>query len=396
MEWKKRTPREAAAFPLPWTLSSRADPRLPLPSQVRLHVGGSSYRCTVPLYALVDGQRQRALKDGPRRASCAECGEPMLARTGEVLIWHWAHVEHNPYCEAARESQWHLAWKERGIDGTQEITVGPRRADILAPGGFAVEFQASALERLKVWTRETDWAAHHGMVWVFKADEAFAAKRITMVRSFAGYEKYLSNPEPQTTLDVTWSHAPERVRAARAPSFLDLGTGELLFIGCWRHGSSPLTGYGWRVTRDAVVRNVLRGTTIPAPIAGDPAETIRKVEAWRQGEAERKTRRRREEQRREAERQDEERRRQVAAREREEQQRREAIQLAARQAASQAEPQQPVSRPEPPPRGPARSITQKLRQWRLRRGKKQAAPAERAAHREIQSGETSPSSPGWK
>ena len=33
------------------------------------------------------------------------------AGTGSVRIWHWAHLVHNPRCKAARETEWHLAWK---------------------------------------------------------------------------------------------------------------------------------------------------------------------------------------------------------------------------------------------------------------------------------------------
>ena len=44
----------------------------------------------MPLDALDDsGQPVRVLEGGPRRASCAECGAPMRARTGSVRIWHW-------------------------------------------------------------------------------------------------------------------------------------------------------------------------------------------------------------------------------------------------------------------------------------------------------------------
>ena len=44
----------------------------------------------MPLHALDDsGQPVRVLEGGPRRASCAECGAPMRARTGSVRIWHW-------------------------------------------------------------------------------------------------------------------------------------------------------------------------------------------------------------------------------------------------------------------------------------------------------------------
>jgi hypothetical protein len=66
----------------------------------------------MPLSALDDsGQPVRVLEGGPRRASCADCGAPMRARTGPVRIWHWAHLVHNPRCKAARATEWHLAWK---------------------------------------------------------------------------------------------------------------------------------------------------------------------------------------------------------------------------------------------------------------------------------------------
>jgi hypothetical protein len=233
----------------------------------------------MPLYALIDGQPRRVLAGGPRRASCADCGKPMLARAGTVRIWHWAHLERNPHCEAALETEWHLAWKVLGIDGTQEVKVGRRRADILAPGGYAVEFQASTLDPAEVRTREDDWTAQGGMAWVFKADKPAAAGHIDAYGSFAG-EEHLVKPENRATLDITWRWAPVQVRFARAPSFLDIGNDELLFIGRWRPGSSPLTGYGWKVSKDWVVQNLLRGSVIPAPLAGDPAEIKQKIEAW--------------------------------------------------------------------------------------------------------------------
>ena len=44
----------------------------------------------MPLHALDDsGQPVRVLEGGPSRASCAECGAPMRARTGSIRIWHW-------------------------------------------------------------------------------------------------------------------------------------------------------------------------------------------------------------------------------------------------------------------------------------------------------------------
>jgi hypothetical protein len=244
----------------------------------------------MPLYALIDGNRLLAEKDGPRRASCAECGHEMIARTGSIVIWHWAHRVRNPDCETAPESEWHLAWKALALDGTQEVKVGRRRADVLAPGGFAVEFQASALTAEEVRAREDDWAAQGGMAWVFKADTEYAAGRIKLKGSLAEYGDDLVKPENRATLDITWAHAPERVRAARAPSFLDIGDDQLLFIGGWPDPDwYPLEGYGWRVSKDWLVQNLLRGSTLPSPLADNPAVVRRKIMQyqWREGERQR-------------------------------------------------------------------------------------------------------------
>jgi Competence protein CoiA-like family len=244
------------------------------------------------LLALVDGMLARVVAGGPRHGLCAECAGVMRARAGPVRIWHWAHVARNPHCEAARESEWHLAWKILGADGTQEVRVGARRADVLAPGGFAVEFQASALDAAEVRAREDDWGAQGALVWVFRADREFGAGRIVLAGSFRGWDECLLQPENRATLDVTWFHAPERVRAAHAPSFLDLGGGQLLFVGAWRQDSQPLSGYGWRVSRDWVVGHVLRGGVVPAPLAEDPVKVVRRLAEWTRRENERVRRQR--------------------------------------------------------------------------------------------------------
>jgi hypothetical protein len=222
----------------------------------------------------------------------------MIAKTGSVVTWHWAHRVLNPDCTIAPESEWHLAWKALGLDGSQEIVVGSRRADVLAPGGFAVEFQASPLTGEEVRDREADWAAQGGMAWVFRADKEFAAGRIGVTEYFRPEWKDLLREENRTMLKVTWSRAPERVRAARALSLLDIGDGQLLFIGAWGHwgsyvadygwSGSPLAGYGWRVPRSWVVENVLHGTVMPVPLAESPSETWRRIEAWERGEHGRK------------------------------------------------------------------------------------------------------------
>ena len=94
----------------------------------------------------------------------------MIAKTGDVVAWHWAHQVDSPGCPAAGETAWHLCWKQLGPPGSQERAVGNRRADVLAPGRFAVEFQRSPLTAAEVTARESDWARR--LVWVFDATDA--------------------------------------------------------------------------------------------------------------------------------------------------------------------------------------------------------------------------------
>ena len=328
----------------------------------------------MPLYALVDGQPQRVLEGGPRRASCAECGADMRARAGAVRIWHWAHLVRNPHCEAARETEWHLAWKVLGLDGTQEVTVGRRRADVLAPGGFAVEFQASALTADEVRAREDDWAAQGGMVWVFKADSAFRDRlpRIRVERSLAAFRDELVKPENWATLNITWSYAPERVRAARAPVFLDVGEDELLFIGAWRD-ERPLSGYGWRVPKDWVVDDVLRGAVIPGPLAEDPEDVRHRIMAY-QATLDEQERMARWRQLAEQQREERERRETELERQRElEERRARRVRLTQEHLARTGQIPQPEPAQDAPE--PGFVISDRLREWRLAQEAKRAAEA---------------------
>jgi hypothetical protein len=235
----------------------------------------------MPLYANVGDHRELVREDGPNRGICAHCGGTMIARRGALRTWHWAHETATPDCEAGKESEWHLAWKALALDDTQEIQVGNRRADVLAPGGYAVEFQKSSMTAEEVHGREDDWSTQGGVVWIFCAIDEAAGKRLTHGRPLDRFWEDLRVHQ------ATWTHAPERVRSARAPSFLDLGNDRLLFVGGWRlNRNGPLTGYAWPVSKDLVVQLVLRGHKIPK-VRGEDPEIVRARHA-REREAERR------------------------------------------------------------------------------------------------------------
>lgn len=203
------------------------------------------------LYAMLGAERLRARPDGPRRAQCPDCSAEMLAKTGNVVVWHWAHRVRPLDCQAAYEGEWHLAWKGLALDGTQEVAhpSGKRRADVLAPGGFAVEFQASALTAEEVRAREADW--DNKLVWVFDAREAYKKDSLRIMGH--GSQR-----------GIFWFKAPERIKTARCPTYYDLGDEGLIHVHELRQERSSLKGRGKILSKKLVVESVVRGTKFPS------------------------------------------------------------------------------------------------------------------------------------
>jgi hypothetical protein len=109
--------------------------------------------------------------------------------------------------------------------GAQECTVGDRRADVLAPGGFTVELQASPMTAEEVWSRELDWRMR--LVWIFDAAAAFSAGRLRVWRSagqqadgqpvvFGGEWFRRRPPEKRYAWDVSGHVRPSESRAPAA------------------------------------------------------------------------------------------------------------------------------------------------------------------------------------
>lgn len=129
------------------------------------------------LYALVDGMLVEASQDGPRRGEAPCCGVECIAKTGERVAWHWAHVEAedcDPWSEA--EGPWHRDWKRRALEAGCQVEVPYRtggrivhRADIVTPSGVVVEIQYSGISADEIRDREHFYAASGGIAWVFAA-----------------------------------------------------------------------------------------------------------------------------------------------------------------------------------------------------------------------------------
>lgn len=121
-------------------------------------------------FALVEGERRRP--EPGLKGDCQFCGQVMVAKCGEVILWHWAHKgrkQCDPWWE--NEGEWHRAWKalfpsecheQVRFDSTGEKHI----ADVLLPSGLVIELQHSPMPLEEMRSRE---AFYDRMVWIVDA-----------------------------------------------------------------------------------------------------------------------------------------------------------------------------------------------------------------------------------
>jgi competence protein CoiA len=200
------------------------------------------------LYALdATGERIRARRGLP--AVCPLCREPMLAKCGEIVIWHWAHISREE-CDAwaEPESDWHRRWK-LCLEGLEtEVLMGPHRADIVAPDGRVVELQHSPIRPDAIRLRE---AFYRRMVWLVD---------LTECEGLSLRPKNLDGIERVGWVGFRWKHHRRSWLAATKPLFFDLGLAPGLpiydalnqpihrlpgILAVKRYGEENGRGFGW-------------------------------------------------------------------------------------------------------------------------------------------------------
>lgn len=98
-----------------------------------------------------------------QRGTCPGCKKPVVAKVGEVVSAHWAHLSGQD-CDTWYEmTAWHKQWQEQVPIERREVVIGDHRADVVTPSGWVVEFQHSPIDPAEVAKRE----AHYGTgIWV--------------------------------------------------------------------------------------------------------------------------------------------------------------------------------------------------------------------------------------
>lgn len=88
--------------------------------------------------------------DGTSESRCPDCGAPLVAKRGEIIVWHWAHYPGTGERSSCphEETTWHLTWKAAyqslpGWEIEAPVQVGDKtfRADAMnRPTGRIREF----------------------------------------------------------------------------------------------------------------------------------------------------------------------------------------------------------------------------------------------------------------
>ena len=183
-------------------------------------------------FALVNNERQEAQPN--LEGKCLGCGNPMVAKCGEVRIKHWAHKRRSQ-CDSwwERETEWHRNWKNQFPRDWQEIVHhaedGEKHiADIKTPDGWIIEFQHS---RIEIDERKSRDNFYEKLIWGVDGKRRIGDQKkfFKVLGNISGrWIAHDKHPEIQTTLPegsllLDWLGCDSHV-------FFDFGQDELWWL----------------------------------------------------------------------------------------------------------------------------------------------------------------------
>lgn len=203
-------------------------------------------------------KREHLLAKRGATAICPTCGDPVRAKTGEINIWHWAHIylgDCDP--EAPKDSIWRTWWMSNFPESTREVPVtvlGKTRLAAVLSRGLAVEMYDDHVSTTRIREMEI---FYDKMIWLFDATAAFIGARF----------------EPRYKGDYytfRWKHARRSLVEVTRPVYLDLGK-YIFWVKKIYLPSAPVGGWGQVITHADFINQVeagmvprsLRHTVIP-------------------------------------------------------------------------------------------------------------------------------------
>lgn len=188
----------------------------------------------------VDGHQVAAQK-GLKNVLCGCCKEQVLAKCGEIKIWHFAH-EKKSQCEVALYggmTKWHLEWQERFPEKCREITreyFGIRhRADVIC-NNTVFECQKKMMPLEVMLERENFWRkAGYTFYWIFESQkvDSYGEPWFQILKTYNGDAR-----------SFKWRHAPEIAANISGNILIDIGNENFFSIKKFHRSSRPYAGWG--------------------------------------------------------------------------------------------------------------------------------------------------------
>lgn len=167
------------------------------------------------------------------RGSCPQCGDALVAKCGQVNVWHWSHLatkDCDPWSEG--ETEWHMAWKAKYPKECREIVVGAHRADVILQGKTVLEFQSKALPTFEMLLRERYYRdLGFTYVWIFNLT--------TSRNNFLLRRKF-----DEDHWSFRWLHGWRRLDGIGKPFYLDLGEEGMFLVKSLRFEGGRCFGFG--------------------------------------------------------------------------------------------------------------------------------------------------------
>jgi len=182
-------------------------------------------------FALVDNISTEASPG--LKGICPGCRAPLIAKCGDIKIWHWAHLsaDCDPWHEP--ETAWHRDWKNCFPSNCREKSHFNHRADVIY-GDQVFEFQHSSISPHEIEERENLWLQlYDAMYWIIDAksfQDNFDFRTIETKQLFR-------------VVSFRWKYPRKCWFTSSAYLLFDLGS-EILEIKKL-HDSLPCGGYGY-------------------------------------------------------------------------------------------------------------------------------------------------------
>ncbi len=172
-------------------------------------------------------------------AKCPLCKSEVIAKCGEIKIWHWAHKNLED-CDVwtEPESLWHREWKNKVYSECCEVKIGNHRADIFF-NNLVIELQNSLISPESIIERER---YYKNMIWLFNAEE---------------FAENISIRPKDNYVSFRWRYPRKSQWYITKPLFWDFDGNKILMVKKI-YNSIPCGGWGFFMHKEKFIETYLR------------------------------------------------------------------------------------------------------------------------------------------